>query len=126
MNEEKTKIVYTYNNAWNVEKRIYSIGDLRLPRALALDTLGFVLIGLILAVIIARIPVIGNMPPMFLYGGCLVGFPMLMKKARIHSKTPVRFLIGIVLFLFQPRSLTRFQPVKPVNAIRFTNVNFRR
>ena len=126
MDRQEGRIIYTYSNAWKIENRIYSIGDFKLPRAVAYDTMGFAFIGIVLALILSRVPVVNMLPGSLLYGGCIVGFPILMKKARIHSKTPVRFAAGWVSYIFQPKSMTRFQPVKPVRPVRFTNVRFKR
>lgn len=120
------KIIRTHTKAWDVEKRIYSVGDFNLPRSLALDSLGFALIGIILAALLSHIPVIGTSSPVLLYGGLGVGLPILMKKLKIHSKTPARFLMGYASFLLQPKSMARFQPVTEKRPIRFTNVNYRR
>lgn len=119
---DERKIIRTYSNAWNVEKRLYSIGDLKLPRALAFDTMGFALLGFVLALLISKIPIIGSLSPSILYGGLVIGFPILMKKARIHSKSPARFVLDYCAFIVQPKSMVRFQAVEEQRPIRFTNV----
>lgn len=120
------KIIRTHTKAWNVDKQVHSVGDFKLPIPITLDALGFAIVGLILAAIICKIPVIGDVSPFMTYVICIVGLPFAMKKLRIHSKTPARFLMDYALYLYQPKSLARFQPVKPQGPIRFTNVNFRR
>lgn len=122
----ETKVIRTHTKAWDVEKQVHVVGNLKLPVPITLDTLGFAIIGVILAALICKIPIIGSQAPLLVYGLCVVGLPFAMKKLRIHSKTPARFLMDYAMFLYQPKSIARFQPVKPQHAIRFTNVNFKR
>jgi len=120
------KIIRTHTKAWNIEKQIHVVGDVKLPFPITLDTLGFALVGAILATLICKIPIIGSISPFWTYILGVVGLPYAMKKLRIHSKTPARFLLEYCEYLLQPKSLARFQPVKKQGPIRFSNVNFRR
>lgn len=118
---DERKIIYTYNKAWNVERRIYSVGDFKLARPIAIDTLLYAMLGVIIALILSRLPLISSYPAAH-FALWVIGMPMAMKKARIHSKTPFRFLVGCAEYLMQPKAMTRFQPVKEDKPIRFTNV----
>lgn len=120
------KIIRTHQKAWGIEKQVHMVGDFKLPIPLTLDSLGFALLGVVIASLICRIPFIGAKIPVLIYGLCVVGLPYGMRKLRIHSKTPSRFIIDYVLYLGQPKSMARFQPVHPQGPIRFTNVNFKR
>lgn len=119
---DERKIIRTYTKAWKIDKVIYTIGDFKLPFPLAIDMMGYGLVGLLLAVLTSHIPVISSAPVLVRYGGFIIGLPYVLKKLKIHSKSPVRFLIDCFEFLSGPKALTRFQPVKTPPPIRFTNV----
>lgn len=100
---EKQKItIYSYSKVWKVEKKIYAIQNLILP--VPIDPWQLLYFGgtwLVCNVIFGAIPGISNIPVILrsiLVPFMISGFLMTKK---LDGKNPIRYAIGIVLFLFR-------------------------
>lgn len=116
------KVINTNTKAWDIEKRMYGLGDITFPRAFTLSSAIYFLVGLALAYLLSMIPLYAMIPALVRYIGFAIGFVYLMNKWRIHSKTPVKFLMSYFEYKQQPKQLTKFRRVRTEKPIHFGTI----
>ena len=123
--EQKKVTIYSYSKVWKVEKRIYAIQNLVLP--VPIDPWQLLYFGITWAAInltFGALPGFSSIP-VFIRS---ILIPYLISKflltKKLDGKNPIRYMIGIVMFLFceQDKALEHFklQPVKKRQAIKLS------
>lgn len=105
-NEPQTPkvLLYSYNKAWNVEKKIYSIMNMILPAPLN-PYLALAIMGLLCVVLVLEriAPVLTDIPTILRYLAFpFIGAQYLMKK-KLDGKNPLKYLFGIVIHVLAER-----------------------
>ena len=123
--EQKKVTIYSYSKVWKVEKRIYAIQNLVLP--VPIDPWQLLYFGITWAAInltFGALPGFSSIPVVIrsILIPYLISKFLLTKK--LDGKNPIRYMIGIVMFLFceQDKALEHFklQPVKKRQAIKLS------
>lgn len=97
--------LYSYNKAWNVEKKIYSIYNVILPAPVNPYMVLIFIVLLCFFMLLERlIPALANTPVIIRY----LVFPYLgtgyLMKKKLDGKNPVKYLFGVLFHTFSERS----------------------
>jgi len=104
--------IRTYRQVWQQEHVIYQIERVRLPFPVSLRQAGVFAMTAIAMVIISRVPGIGRLSPVIrflLVPGAITWF---LTRQRLDGKPPLRWLVSWMAYVFSPKRLSRFQPLK--------------
>lgn len=125
--EEKKIILRSYTSIWKYKKKIYRFEDLKMIIPLALEDLGFFCVGLCIVLLFSKIlPVFTTIPFVIRFGLIPFGLMKFLTKKTFDGKKPHRFLIGMLAFFLEPKSLARFQPIHKEKNMTFSYVVMRR
>lgn len=110
------KQIRIYNRVFRIEKTIYSIQGINLPRPVSYRQIGFFLIGLFLMLILNLFPPIKWVDYNLVK---FVGFPLLFTwfftHKKLDGKAPHRFIIRYIEHLLSAHHFARYQELeKPV------------
>lgn len=105
MSEENRKItVYSYSKAWNVEKKIYNIGNLMLPVPVEMWSMIYYAGAVMLVLVLQRLlPAISAMPVVLRFGMLPYGIVYVMRKTKLDGKNPLKYFAQYLIYLFRDR-----------------------
>lgn len=96
---ERVKI-YSYTKVWKVEKKIYSISNIPLPRPInPFDLLSFVGAALFMLILGFIIPVTAKLPEVIRFIGIPYGITNYLMKKKLDGKNPIKYFIGCIRYL---------------------------
>lgn len=110
--EEKKITIYSYSKVWNVEKKIYNIGNIILPVPVELwSAVYFAGTAFVVYILQKVFPVIMAMPVIIRLGIIPYGIMYLVRRIRLDGKNPVKYFAGILVYLLHERytTLERFE-----------------
>lgn len=98
--EENRVTIYSYEKVWKVEKKIYTLGNLKLPVPInPYRLLAYVGGALFMVLLEKLLPAVRQIPGIIRY----IAFPYLVAnyvlKVKLDGKNPVMFLFGYIRFL---------------------------
>ena len=104
INETPKVTLHSYNKAWNVEKKIYSIMNMVLPAPVnPFMVLAFIVMLLIVMALERVIPAFTLIPSIIKY----LAFPFIsanyLMKKKLDGKNPIKYLFGIIIHVFYER-----------------------
>lgn len=95
---DKIKI-YSYTKVWKVEKKIYSISNIPLPRPInPFDLLGFIGTALFMLIMGLIIPVTANIPAVIRFIGIPYGITNYLMKKKLDGKNPIKYFAGCIRY----------------------------
>lgn len=98
--EEKKITIYSYTKVWKVEKRIYALYGLTLPRPVnPYDLLAAVGVALVIYVVGLIIPIITAIPAIIRLGVFPYFIAGYLMKKKLDGKTPIKFVKGYIVYL---------------------------
>ena len=121
-NEVRNSIILrTYSRAWNYEKKVYSFGDMRLPVAVNLTQMGYFFIGLIIAFLMSKIPIIEEIPVLLRY--LLLPFTIMkfLTNFKHDGKLPLKWIKDWFKYLKEPKIIIRGEKVEEYEQMSFTD-----
>ena len=100
---EKVKI-YSYTKVWKVEKKIYSISNVPLPRPInPYDLLAFIGAALFMLLLGFIIPVTAKLPEVIRFIGIPYAITNYLMKMKLDGKNPVKYLWGYLKYLISTK-----------------------
>jgi hypothetical protein len=112
--------LYTYKRAWDVDTKIYSFQNLRLPRPVSISAIAYFAISCgVMFVMTRTVPVVAKVPPILIYGAIPFLFTEFMRKKKFDGKPPHVFLKDYVIYLAgRKTNIELFRKAKSENAGR--------
>lgn len=93
-----------YKNLWNIEKRVYSIGDFVVPRPPTTKMVMYYFVGLVLVVFIKYLLGLHITDDLIITFIVLpVGFAFLIDRIKLDGKRIDRFLFTMIHFFLSPK-----------------------
>lgn len=121
------KTLRTYGKMWKFERKIYAIGDIRMPVPVNPDEAVYFVAGILLTIGLAKIlPFVNSIPFIVRYGAIPYGIMKFMTKKKFDGKLPHRFLIGMIDYIGQPKCFARFQAKESYKPIAFNPIVYRK
>lgn len=98
-------ILYSYSKVWNVEKKVYSIFNVILPAPInPYIILVFILVLLGFMFLERMIPMLSGIPVVLRYLVLPYFCAQYLMKKKLDGKNPVKYLIGVIQYLFTERN----------------------
>lgn len=121
------KILRTYGKMWKFERKIYAIGDIKMPVPVNPDEAVYFVAGVLMIVGLAKIvPIVNSIPFIVKYVAIPYGLMKFMTKKKFDGKLPHRFLIGMIDYIGQPKCFARFQEKESYKPIVFKPIVYRK
>lgn len=121
-NQEKPYQIRTYKKVWKFERILYRFDRFRLPRPVTVWQLVYFFIGIILVVVIQNnTGLLSFVPDLVRYIGIPVGFSWFLSKVKLDGRHPFRWLVAMVLYLFEPKAINRYQPSENLTKCKYSN-----
>lgn len=96
--------IRSYTSIWNVEKKLYSIGDVKLPFPITGTQILWFVSSFLIVMILRDVPPLCFIDGWFLkHLGIPVGLMLLMNKRTFDDKKPLYFLRSVCCYLFRPK-----------------------
>lgn len=91
----------TYEDAWRIENKIYSLQNLRLPVPIALSALAYYSITCAVVLLLNKVfPIISNIPPVLRFGALPYFVTEFLRKKKFDGKPPHMFLKDYIPYIF--------------------------
>lgn len=129
--EQRVKILRSYSKVWKIERVFYQLGGINLPLAVALNSLLYYLMFLVITVALSRFKVISLIPPLYRFILLPGALAWLFNNKLLDGKNPVAFLRSIfthyLVIWFKGSRIVRFRNIKVKNerAIFKNKISFR-
>lgn len=122
MEEERSSIILrTYHSVWKVDKKIYSIENIKLWIPVSTNDVLYFGVGLVMVVALGKIlPFSDRIPFLIKYGGIPYGIMKFLTKQKLDGKLPHKFFKDYVIYLLSPKKSVRFGNVATYGEGRFT------
>lgn len=105
--DDKKITIYSYMKVWNVEKKIYNIGNFVLPVPVELWSAVYCLFAFLgICVLQKAFPIITVVPAIIRLGFVPYGIMYILRKKKLDGKNPVRYFIGLTGYLCDRKSYT--------------------
>ncbi|WP_026884249.1 TcpE family conjugal transfer membrane protein [Clostridium akagii] len=120
-------ILRSYNKMNNIEKKIYTIQNFKLPIPVNLYASIYFFIFVLLMLLIGRIlPFLSIIPPILKYVLVPYIISKYMRQKKLDGKKPWKYAIDYTIYRFTKNNVyERFKQGKIPKEIRFANSNFR-
>lgn len=97
--------LYSYSKVWNVEKKVYALFDVILPAPINPYTIVvFILVLLVFMGLERLIPFLSNIPVILRYMVLPYLSAQYLMKKKLDGKNPLKFVLGIMLYLVTEHS----------------------
>ena len=92
--------IYSYMKVWNVEKKIYNIGNFVLPVPVELWSAVYCLIAFLAVCALQKVfPVITVVPAVIRLGLIPYGIMYILRKKKLDGKNPIRYFAGLAGYI---------------------------
>lgn len=120
-------ILRSYNKINNIEKKIYTIQNFKLPIPVNIyATLYYAVVVIIIFCIGRIIPVLSFLPPMLRYLLLPYFISKYLRQKKLDGKKPWKYFIDYVIFIFNRKIVyERFKKVEMPRQIKFDRPTFR-
>ena len=104
---KKTITIYSYSKVWKIEKKIYAIQNFTLPMPIdPWQLLYFGITWLICNVIFSVLPGFSGIPVIIRSIMIPYAISKFVMTKKLDGKNPIRFFVGIIVFLFTEQGKT--------------------
>ncbi len=107
--EDRIIVLRSYATVWQYEKKLYSIDSLKLWIPVAANDLFFFVLGIVLMVILSKIPIFTAIPWVIRYGVLPFLVMKFFTKMKFDGKPPHKFALGYLEYMLLPARLSKFQ-----------------
>lgn len=98
--ENKKMILYSYTKVWNVEKKVYNIGNIILPVPVELWSAAcFAGTACIIYLLQKIFPALLAVPALVRLGAAPYGLMYFVRRIRLDGKNPVKYFAGMLRYL---------------------------
>lgn len=118
--------VYIYDSLWQIKRKLYGIEGLKFPVPVPYPVLFFFCAGLIIMFVVTGMFGALNWNQ---FAVKYIFFPGLFAwfctKIKLDGKAPHRFFLGLLRYVWMPKQLTRYKPVKVCGICKYEMEVFR-
>lgn len=123
--DEHITVLRSYATVWQYEKKLYSIDSLKLWVPVAANDVLFFVLGIVLMVILSRVPVFAAVPWIIRYGIIPYLIMKFFTKMKFDGKPPHKFALGYLEYMMLPTYLSKFRSYERYEKGRFQDVLYR-
>lgn len=119
-------VLRTYKKMWHFERKLYAFGKYKLLIPVNMDTLAYLIAGLLITVFLLKVfPFLNGIPFIIRYILLPYGLMKLLTKKKFDGKLPHKFLMGYLEYMALPKTFSRFENSREYKKGRFTSVAYR-
>lgn len=121
------KVLRTYGKMWKFERKIYAVGDIRLPVPVNPDEAVYFVLSLLIVIGVSKyLSFLSIIPAVLRYVVIPYLVMKVMTKKKFDGKLPHRFLIGCIDYIGQPKRFSRFQAKETYKDLKFNPIVYRK
>lgn len=124
--ERDSVILRTYRPVWKFQRKIYSVGNIKLLVPLNPDELLYFIVSVgIVWILVKMIPILGEVP-FVLKGAVAFGIMKFLTKQKLDGKFPHKFFLDFLIYKLSQKKYEHFKAVTGYGKIKFvTPIVFR-
>jgi len=101
MENQERIIIKSYSKAWKIENRIYSVGNIKLPRPISpRQLLYFAVVALVIFILSQILPFLKLIPTPIRYAILPIFITWFVNKKKLDGKNPFKFFGKLIIHLF--------------------------
>jgi len=117
MENKEYTVIRTYNKAWKIELKFYSLWGLKLPFAIVPKELAYFFAGALIIFVSSQIfTPLKYVPSILRYAVAPFGLTWFLRNKKLNGKNPIRFFGKLFVYLLTKNLITeRFTAKSPAN-----------